>query len=142
MLLTGKKLLLTSLVLISTTKLVNACEYVPGFKDQIVNQLAERDSNVKLYFFAAVFLIAANIAVFFVRQKHDYLIPFAVILTAFISAPFLFLAILNDSCGNTIVKDLRINFYIFLGFLIFQICLWLKRTDVRFNKGKTTLSKQ
>jgi hypothetical protein len=142
MLLTGRKFLLTSLVLIFTTKLVNACDYAPEFKDQIIKQLAERDSSVKLYFFAAVFLIIANIVIFFVRDKKDYLLPFAILLTAFISAPITFLALLTDTCGNTIVKDLRVNFYIFLGFLIFQLCLWLKRTDVRFNKGKTTLSPQ
>ena len=142
MLLTGKGFLLTSLVLISTTKLVNACDYAPGFKGQIIKQLAERDFSVKAYFFAAVFLIVANIVVFFVRKKNDYLLPFAIILTAFISAPITLRSLLTDTCGNTIVKDLQINFYIFLGFLIFQLCLWLKRTDVRFNKGKTTLSPQ
>ena len=140
MLLTGKRFLLTSLVLISTTKLVNACDYAPGLKEQFIKQLAERDSSVKLYFFAAVFLIVANIVVFFVRNKNDYLLPFAVILTALISAPITLLSLLTDTCGNTIVKDLRINFFIFLGFLVFQFCLWVKRTDVRFNRGEATIN--
>ena len=142
MLLNGKKILLTGLVLVSTTKLVNACTYSPEFKGQIIKQLAERDYYVKIYFFAAVFLIAANIVIFFVRKKNDYLIPFAVILTAFISVPVTLVSLLNDSCGNKIVSDLRINFFIFLGFLVFQVCLWVKRTGLRFNRGKTTLNYQ
>ena len=103
MLLTGKNLLLTSLVLISTTKLVNACSIAPEFKEQYLRQLADRDFNVKVYFFAAVFLIAANIVLFFVRKKNDYLLGFAIILTALVSVPVTLLSILQDTCGNTIV---------------------------------------
>jgi hypothetical protein len=49
------------------------------------------------------------------------------------------MTILTDTCGDSIVTDLRINFYIFLSFLVFQVCLWVKRTDLRFNRGKTTI---
>jgi len=136
MLLTGKNFLLTGLVLILTTKLVNACSIAPEFKDQFLKQLAERDFSVKIYFFATVFLIAANIVLFFVRKKNDYLLGFAIILTALISAPITLLSILQDTCGNTIVENLRINFYIFLGFLVLQVCLWLKNAGLRFNRAK------
>jgi hypothetical protein len=135
----GKRILLTGLVFSSTTKLVNACSYSPEFKDQIIKQLAERDFNVKLYFYASVLLIVANVVVFFVRDKKDYLVPFAVLLAAFISAPITLMTILTDMCGNSIVTGMKINFFIFLGFLAFQICLWANRTDMRFNRGKTTI---
>lgn len=132
----GKKFRLAGLVLIFTTKLANACDYAPEFKEQIIRQLAERDFNVKAYFFPTVLLIVANLVLFFVRRKNDYLLAFAIILTALISAPITIFSIINDSCGNTIVANLRINFYIFLGFLVFQVCLWLKRAGLRFNREK------
>ena len=119
-----------------TTKLVNACSIAPENKEQYLKQLAERDSSVKLYFFAAVLLIAANIVLFFVRKKNDYFLGFAIILTALVSAPITLLSILQDTCGNTIVANLRINFYIFLSFLVFQLCLWLKGAGLRFNREK------
>lgn len=140
MLLKGRKLLLTSLVLISTTKLVNACSIAPEFKEQYLKQLAERDFNVNIYFFATVFLIAANIVLFFVRKKNDYLLGFAIILTGLISAPITLLSILQDTCGNTIVANLRINFYIFLSYLVLQVCLWLKDAGLRFNQEKPTVN--
>ncbi len=130
---------MTSLVLIFTTKLVNACSIAPEFKEQYLKQLAERDFNVKVYFFAVVLLIAANIVLFFVRKKHDYLLGFAIILTGLISAPITLLSILQDTCGNTIVANLRINFYIFLSFLVLQVCLWLKDAGLRFNREKPTV---
>jgi hypothetical protein len=136
MLLTAKNFLVTSLVLFSATRLVNACSIAPEFKEQALKQLAERDFNVRIYFFAAVFLIAANIVLFFVRKKHDYLLGFAIILTALISVPITLLSLLQDSCGNTIVANLRINFYIFLSFLVLQVCLWLKDAGLRFNREK------
>ena len=136
MLLTGKNFLLTGLVLILTTKLVNACSIAPEFKEQFLKQLAERDFSVKIFFFATVFLIAANIVLFFVRKKDDYILGFAIILTALISAPITLLSILDDTCGNTIVDDLRINFYIFLSFLVLQVCLWLKSAGLRFDREK------
>jgi surface polysaccharide O-acyltransferase-like enzyme len=136
MLLTGKKLWLTSLVLILSTKLVNACSIEPESNEQVLKQLAERDFSVKIYFFFTVLLIAANIALFFVRKKNDYLLGFAIILTALISAPITMFSIVTDSCGDSIVEDLRINFYIFLSFLVFQVCLWLKRAGLRFNQEK------
>ena len=136
MLLKGSKYWLASLVLIFTTKLANACDQSPHFKEQIIKQLAERDFYVKIYFFAIVFLIAANIAFFFYRKKHDYLVGFAIILTALISAPITIFSIVANSCGNTIVENLRINFYIFLGFLVFQACLWLKGVGLRFKQEK------
>jgi hypothetical protein len=136
MLFTGKKLWLASLVLIFTTKLANACEQAPQFKEQILRHLAERDFNVKAYFFATVLLIAANIALFFYRKKHDYLLGFAIILTALISAPITMFSIVNDSCGDSIVANLRINFYIFLSFLVLQVCLWLKDVGLRFSQEK------
>lgn len=142
MLLTGKKLVLMSLVWVSTAKLVNACSYSPQFKEQLLKQLAERDFNVKLYFFSIIFLIGANIGVFFARKRNDYLLPFAILLTGLVSAPVTIVSILNDSCGNSIVSSLKINFYIFLGFLIFQGFLWISRTDLRFNRGKTTINFQ
>jgi uncharacterized protein (DUF486 family) len=136
MLLTGKKSCLASLVLIFTTKLANACVYAPELKDQIIRQLAERDFTVKAYFFPVVLLIVANIAMFFVRRKHDYLLGFAIVLTALISAPLTIFSIVNDACGNSIVANLQINFHIFLGFLVLQICLWLKGAGLRFKKEK------
>lgn len=136
MLLKSKNFLLTSLVLFSTTKLVNACSIAPEFKEQYLRQLAERDFNVKIYFFAAVLLIAANIVLFFVRKKNDYFLGFAIILTALISAPITLLSILQDTCGDTIVGNLRINFYIFLSFLVLQVCLWLKNAGFRFSQEK------
>lgn len=136
MLLTAKNFLLTSLVLFSTTKLVNACSIAPEFKEQALKQLAERDFNVKVYFFAAVLLIAANVVLFFVRKKNDYLLGFAIILTGLISAPITLLSVLQDTCGNTIVANLRTNFYIFLSFLVLQVCLWLKDAGLRFNREK------
>jgi len=139
MLLTGKKLGLASFVLIFTTKLANACDYAPEFKDQFLKQLAERDFNVKIYFFFTVLLIAANIVLFFVRKKHDYLVGFAIILTALISAPLTMFSIINDSCGDSIVANLRINFYIFLSFLVFQVCLWLKDASLRLNREKPAI---
>jgi hypothetical protein len=139
MLLTGKKLCLASFVLIFTTKLANACDYAPEFKDQFIRQLAERDFRVKIYFFAIILLIAANIVLFFVRKKNDYVLGFAVILTALISAPITMFSIINDTCGNSIVANLRINFYIFLSFLVFQVCLWLKDAGLRLNQEKTAV---
>ncbi len=139
MFLKSKNFLLTSLVLISTTKLVNACSIIPEFKEQALIQLAERNFYVKVYFFAAVLLIAANIVLFFVRKKNDYLLGFAIILTALISAPVTLLSILQDPCGNTIVVNLRINFYIFLGFLVLQVCLWLKDAGLRVNREKSAV---
>ena len=139
MLLTGKKICLASLVLIFTTNLANACDYAPEFKEQFLRQLAERDQSVKIYFFFTVLLIAANIALFFVRKKNDYLLGFAIILTALISAPITMFSIITDTCGNSIVSNLRINFYIFLSFLVLQVCLWLKRAGLRFNQEKTAV---
>jgi len=139
MLLTGKKLWLASLVLIITTKLANACDYAPEFKEQFLGQLAERDFNVKLYFFLTVLLIVANIVLFFVRKKNDYLVGFAIILTALISAPITIFSIIANSCGNAIVENLRINFFIFLGFLLFQLFLWLSGTGLRFNRKKIAM---
>ena len=136
MLLTIKKLWLASLVLFFTTKLANACSIAPEFKDQYLKHLAERDSSVKLYFFAAVFLIVANIVLFFVRKKNDYFLGFAIILTALVSAALTFFSMLRDTCGDTIVANLRINFYIFLSFLVFQLCLWLKGVGLRFRQEK------
>lgn len=127
---------MASLVLIFTTKLANACDYAPEFKEQVLKQLTERDASVKLYFFAVVLLIAANIVLFFVRKKNDYLLGFAIILTALVSAIVTFFSMLRDTCGNTIVGHLRINFYIFLGFLVFQVCLWLKGAGLRFKQEK------
>jgi len=137
--LTGKKFSLASLVLIIMTKLANACDYAPQFKDQILRQLSERDFNVKVYFFFTVLLITANIVLFFVRNKNDYVIGFAIILTALISAPMTIFSIINDSCGDSIVRNLRINFYIFLSFLVFQVCLWLKNAGLRFNREKPAI---
>ena len=97
MLLKGKNVLLTSLVLILSTKLVNACSIEPESNEQVLKQLAERDFNVKIFFFFTVLLIAANIALFFYRKKHDYLLGFAIILTALISAPITMFSIINDS---------------------------------------------
>ncbi len=122
--------------MIFSTKLANACDYAPEFKEQILKHLAERDFSVKAYFFATVLLIAANMVLFFVRKKNDYLVGFAVILTALISAPITMFSIINDSCGDSIVGNLRINFYIFLSFLVFQVCLWLKDASLRFNREK------
>jgi len=139
MLLTGKKLWLASLVLIFATKLANACDYAPEFKEQFIRQLAERDFRVKIYFFAIILLIAANIVLFFVRKKNDYLLGFAIILTALTSAPITMFSIINDSCGDSIVANLRINFYIFLSFLVFQVCLWLKGKGLRFNREKPAI---
>jgi len=139
MLLKSKNVLLTSLVLILSTKLVNACSIVPEFKEQYLKQLAERDLSVKVYFFAAVFLIAANIVLFFVRKKNDYLLGFAIILTALISAPITLFSMLQDTCGNSIVANLRINFYIFLSFLVLQACLWLKGAGLRFKQEKSVI---
>jgi hypothetical protein len=136
MLFTGKKLMLASLVLIFTTKLANACSNQPELKEQIIRQLAERNFSVKIYFFAAVLLIAANIALFFYRRKNDYLLGFAIILTALVSAPITIFSIVTDSCGDSIVANMRINFYIFLSFLVLQICLWLKDAGLRFKREK------
>lgn len=120
--------------MIFTTKLANACDYAPEFKEQALKQLAERDFSVKAFFFSTVLLIAANIALFFYRKKNDYMLGFAIILTALISAPITMFSIINDSCGDSIVENLRINFYIFLSFLVFQICLWLKGVGLRFKQ--------
>lgn len=136
MLLTGKKIWLASLVLIFTNRLANACSVESEFKEQALKHLAERDSSVKAYFFLTVLLIAANIALFFYRKKNDYILGFAIIVTALISATLTFFSLLRDTCGDTIVGNLRVNFYIFLGFLVFQVCLWLKGVGLRFKQEK------
>lgn len=137
--LTGRKFLLTSLVFVLSTKLVNACETAPEFKEQVLRELAERDFNVKLYFFFAVFFIIANLILFFVRDKKDYWLPLTMVAIALISAPVTLMSGLADICsGDTLVKAMRVNFFIFLAFLVYQLLLWAARTGFRFKREKTT----
>jgi hypothetical protein len=138
MLLTGRKFLLTSLVLVFTTKLVNACDYLPEFKEQYFREAAEKDFNVKLYFFSAVFFIIANLALFFVRGKKDYWVPLTMVAIALISAPITLFSGIVDMCGDSFVKGMRINFFIFLVFLIYQLLLWATRTSLQFKRAKIT----
>jgi len=134
MLLTGKKLLLTSLVLILLTKLVNACSYLPESKEQVLRKLAERDFSVKIYFYSTIFFIIANLALFFVRGRKDYWLPITMVAVGIISAPITLFAGVFDMCGDTLIKGLQINFFIFMTFLLFQLCLWADRTRLQYKK--------
>src|SRR5215203_6769552 len=103
MLFTDKRLLLANLVLVLLTKFVNACSYLPESEELYLQNLAERNFNIKLYFFSSIFLILANFVLFFARGKKDYWLLVTIIIVTFISAPITLFAGAIDMCGDTIV---------------------------------------
>ena len=133
-----KKLALTNFILLLAIKFVSACDYSPEYKDEYLQILAERDFNVKLFFFSSIFLIAANIVLFFFRNKKDYWLLITIITVVFISVPATFISGFIDMCGDSIVTGLQVNFFVFLSFLTYQILLWVNRTSLQFKRGKIT----
>jgi len=125
-------------MLLMAIKSVSACSYLPEHKEQYLQNLAERDFNVKLYFFSTVFLVIANIILFVIRNKKDYWLLAVIILTIIASIPITLFVGAQDMCGNSIVTGLQANFVVFISFFIYQILLWVNRTSLQFKKGKIT----
>ena len=135
---TGKNLLLANLGLVLMTKFASACSYNPEFREQVERQWAEREFNTKLFFFSTIFLITANIVLFFVRNKKYYWLLVTIVLVILFSAPITIIVGAVDMCGDSKATGLQANFVIFMSFFIYQVLLWVNRTSLQFKKGKIT----
>ena len=124
-------------MLLIAIKSVSACESPSDIRD-----IENTFFYSKTYFYALIFLILANIVLFFLRRKNDYLVLFGTISIVLLIIPIALWAIEFQSCGSwAIEKVMRWGFFTFLIIFCAQICLWVNKTDLRINKGNMTTIK-
>jgi hypothetical protein len=133
-----KKLALTNLILLVAIKSVSACMY--DADKPSVNSIAEMNLYSTIYFLSIVFLILANISLFFFRKQKDYLVLISVIaITSMMILSTLF-GVLVEEC-SFLRNTLKWEFIIFLAIFCFHIGLWLSKSSLRINKGDMTFIK-
>lgn len=100
-----KKLALTSLLLLIAIKSVSACTYLG---DPLA---AEKDFYSTIYFFSLVFLILANVQIYYWRNKGDILTLIFISGITLIMIPVTFFGVLLEHC-DFLGETLRFEFII------------------------------
>lgn len=138
-----KKLALINLIVLIAIKSVSACDYFNYANDpNYVDPIAKNYFYSKLYFYLLVFLILANIGVYFLRKQKDGLVLKLIIFAALLTMPVTIVgAFLTSSCGDELPVVLKWEVIVFLTLFIFHICLWISKVGLHWQTGKLKLIK-
>ena len=136
-----KRLALTNLMLLMAIKSVSACSVTIDPNNPNFDSVAENVFYVKTYFYSLVFLILANIVLFFLRRRKDYLVLLGIIALVLLMFPATLVASVISDCGDSLHIVLKWEFIFFLMIFCFHICLWVNKISLRINQGKLTIIK-
>ena len=125
---TGSTISLTIPAISVLAGIVNACDYAGDFKEEYYRALDARNYQAKMIFYAALFLLAANVVLFFIRNQRDWSLLLLLAGTCAVSLLVSFMYLLGHPCGDGILPVTQGNFAVFLLFFVFQFCLWLNRS--------------
>lgn len=134
-----KKLALMNLIVLIAIKSVSACEYFNyGNDPNYVDPPTENAFYSKLYFFSLVFLIIANLFLFFKRNQNDYLVLAIIIISIVIATPLTLGAALisGADCGDTLRELLKWDLIYFLLLTALQVGLWWCKRGLRLTRTK------
>lgn len=134
-----KKLALTSLMFLITTKSVSACSYLAGFKKPFPETMAVVNYYSGIYFLLSFSLILANFAIFYLRKQKDYFFLFLLIPTIAVWILLAFFGVLLEECSFQI-SALKWGSIVFLPFLVLQIGLWIMKRGLHIEKKPLEIS--
>lgn len=127
-----KKAALISLTLLISIESVSACSYASDPNNlNVIDATAQSTNYSLLYFFLSVFLVCANICLYFYRGQKDHYVLILIGLTCFIMIPLNFFGLILENCG--FLKDtLWLDLLIFSLITVFHLGLWITKRRLDF----------
>lgn len=130
-----KESALTGLILLTAIRSVSACSSVSNPDNPNFDPVAENLRQAETYFYILVGLIFANVVIFFLRRKRDYLSLAIVIGLALVMIPVTILGGM-DSCFYSLKSVLDREVLVFVVISVLHLGLWFHggRLSLPFNR--------
>ena len=104
-------------------------------------EIEEIHFHIKFFFYSLIFVVLANLVLFFLRKQKDYFVLVVIILTTLVIIPVTLISSVFSGCGAALELTLKWEFIVFLTIFGFHICLWVNKTGLHLRDDRLTLIK-